>query len=563
VPISWIGRAFAPPTQARTTSKEETVRKADLLVFAAILGLGGLQIFFCVPRREFVGDDVFYGDSGRSLVETGFYGINGWRETNLPPGVSATLGVLGLAVGESHVAFLRAMAVFGVLGFLASYELLRRLVSRGAAAAICLLLLSSPQYFTMVTTSVSSACPYFFAATSALLVARKMEEAQRPGERIAWTAGLSALVIAALAFASAGLALLGAMVATVAAGLLRDRRSGLARLRLYAPVLVLAAAPQALWMTAGRAEASAGIGASEWPVPGFPHSYLAQLAVRSGNHPELGMATARDIPARVLKNADLHADFVGAALLQRPTQFRGHVIMVVGVLFLVTVGWCASLWTTGGGLLEWYFLAYETIYLLWPWDLEARFVIPVAPLAGLYLWRGASALLSIASRPVAVGPSTPPRAWALPLATWIGVAAVAGLVLVGSAEDLEAGRANRDLRSAANAVTPDAEAGAWIASHASPDAVVMARHVPTVSHASNRRVVWFPASSDPHLLMEGMLRNDVDLVIVVRRRDDYYLPSDEDCFAAVNAASPETFLTVHDAGGYSIVQVRRWRLPST
>jgi hypothetical protein len=36
---------------------------------------------------------------------------------------------------------------------------------------------------------------------------------------------------------------------------------------------------------------------------------------------------------------------------------------------------------TGGGLLEWYFVSYEAMFLFWPWDFELRFALPVAPLA--------------------------------------------------------------------------------------------------------------------------------------------------------------------------------------
>jgi len=45
------------------------------------------------------------------------------------------------------------------------------------------------------------------------------------------------------------------------------------------------------------------------------------------------------------------------------------------------------------GVPEWYFVGHEAMYLLWPWDLELRFLLPVAPLAGLYAWRGGRRLL--------------------------------------------------------------------------------------------------------------------------------------------------------------------------
>src|SRR5204863_3945723 len=38
---------------------------------------------------------------------------------------------------------------------------------------------------------------------------------------------------------------------------------------------------------------------------------------------------------------------------------------------------------------EWYFVSYQLLFLFWPWDFELRFQLAVAPLAALYLWRGA------------------------------------------------------------------------------------------------------------------------------------------------------------------------------
>jgi hypothetical protein len=51
-----------------------------------------------------------------------------------------------------------------------------------------------------------------------------------------------------------------------------------------------------------------------------------------------------------------------------------------------------------GRTTEWYFLGHEAMYLLWPSDLEMRFLLPIAPLAGLYGWRGGRRLLGWAAR---------------------------------------------------------------------------------------------------------------------------------------------------------------------
>ena len=82
-----------------------------------------------------VGRDAFWPRPSE-VYSAGFYGINGFAETNMPPGPSAILGVFGIIWGFSRLVYLRVFAIFGVLGFLAAYELLRRQAPRLVAAAI-------------------------------------------------------------------------------------------------------------------------------------------------------------------------------------------------------------------------------------------------------------------------------------------------------------------------------------------------------------------------------------------------------------------------------------------
>jgi hypothetical protein len=612
---------------AQMTEVSSPLRRIDVVVFALILGFGLVQLYFIARAPDFPGDDVFYADAGRSLIEHGFYGISGYAETNMPPGLSSILGLLCMAGACSHAVFLRVMPIFGTLGFLASYSLLRRQAPRGVAAAICLLLISSRIHFSLVTQLVFPAYPYLFATMSALLVARKFERASRFLSRLGWGILLTALIAASLMFASAAIAFLGAIVASICFVFFRDRHLAFSRLRIYLAVLLLGIAVQGLWVHSGRLDASAGIAASEWPVPGFPQSYMSQLKVKSGNYPELGMATPRDIAARVFQNACDHGNLLSRMLLRRLPQVAWMSVLVAGPLLLIALGWFSSIWSKGGGLQDWYFAGYEFIYLLWPWSTEARFFLPIAPLACLYAWQGAEVLASLAKNkprmlgavwfPVAIFLSVcaffwthgsgvgkqfensgledevsvilwllsailaawmvrADSAWLTPgFALWrstpvavrqlfgrllrlLPIVAVAGLIVLGLSMQLEIGRANLDPNSATNG-SPDAVAGAWIGSHTDPNSVIMARHVPTLSHYSNRKIIWFPLSSNPHLLMEGILRHKINYVIVVHREstDSYYLPSDDDCFAPLLTTYPDAFHLVVQTQKFRIYQVSK------
>jgi hypothetical protein len=396
--------------------------RADLVVYALIICLGATQLFFTVREPDFPGDDVFWADSGRSLLEHGFYGINGYRETNMPAGLPAILGILGFIWGDSPAVFLHAMAICGTLAFLASYELLRRQVPRSVAAAICLLLMSCPAYFGLATKWVAPSYPFMFTTLSALLVSRKLEEATSLSHRVAWMALLTVLIAVSLSLASAAMAFFGAILASIVWAFLRDRSLALARAKIYLPVLIATLVLQLLWMQHGRVEASAGIGAAEWPLPGFPHSYLAQLKVRNGNDPELGLATPLDIPLRVVDNARAHCQLLIAMLLRLLPPVDWTSIFVILPLLLIVLGWWDSLQRAKGGLQEWYFVAYEFIYLLWPWNLETRFFVPIAPLACLFLWRGGSAFVLLArNKARAIAITSLPVTIALAIFAWFDI----------------------------------------------------------------------------------------------------------------------------------------------
>jgi len=584
------------------TRTDSARRPVDIVVLGVILAFGVLQFCFCDRAADFLHEDVFFADAARSL-QHGFYGIDGHPETNQPPGLSAILAILFLASGASHALSLRAMVVFETLGFMASYELLRRYAPRIVAAGICLLLISSEPYFAFATRYVFPCYPYFFTTMTALLVARRLENAGSTRARIAWAGLLAALCAVSLMIASAAIALLGALAVWSGVTFFRDRRLAVARLRPSLVVLLLGTAVQGLWMHRHAAPL-------EWPIAGYPRPYLSQLMVKDGNDPELGMATLLDIPVRVAKNAIDDSALLSQLLVHRWFNDAWISVATLGPLLLILLGWGSTIWRTGGSLHDWYFAGYELIYLLWPWRLEPRFFFPIAPLACLYLWSGLKALGFLAiQKPRLLGAVWLPASATLTISAWywtnahrglqrelsilawvvsglvaagmvwrggdwlaqraaalrirplrvsqqfVGVAGI-GVIITGLAQQLAVGRDNLSLNSVVNAVPADAKAGMWAASHTDTNAVIMARHVPTAYHFSGRRVVWFPPSSNPQLLIEGIRRLKVDYVVVVHREDSYYMPPDDYCFARLLAAYPDAFGLVFQTPQFRVFLVR-------
>jgi hypothetical protein len=93
---------------------------------------------------------------------------------------------------------------------------------------------------------------------------------------------------------------------------------------------------------------------------------------------------------------------------------------------------------------------------------------------------------------------------------------------------------------------PNIEAAKWIRGHSAHDAVVMARWEALVYHYSGHRVIWFPASTDPELLMAGIRRHHIRLIVVTEDEDNsYWKPSDSYCFRVLARAYPKLFHEIH------------------
>jgi hypothetical protein len=592
---------------------------ADFIFIACILALGALALFSCDRASDFLYDDVYYADCARSLLERGFYGISDRPETTQPPGVSAVLAVLCLAGGCTRAVFLSAMAIFETLGFLACYALLGRQIPRVVAGGICLLLMSSSVYFSLATQWVSTCFLFLVATMGVLVVTRKLERAASLASRIACGCLLALLLAASLMFGSTAIALPGSIVVWIGLSALRDRGLGVSRLKMFAAVLLVSIAVEGFWMQRKPPQ--------EWPVPGFPGPYLQQVVLKDGHFPELGRATGRDIPVRMGKKAFQQSMLLANVLFRRWIDDSWASLLIMGPVILIVVGWVYSVWKTGGGLEEWYFAGCEIIFLLWPWRMDTRTFLPVAPLACLYLWRGAPGLWFLATNetrvlgavwlpvaagltyaswewmrgPGAIGPMRHAglqgevsfavwmlsgifagwmvwkgSAWMdsfVPLAKWysrsigllrltpggiaksFGGAVVASLIVMGVTEQVKIRRSNLDATTLRDHLPPDVEAALWVRAHAESDAVVMARQVPTTYHYSGRKeMVWFPPSSNPQILMEGIRKYKVNYVILIRRNQSYFLPPEEDCFAAVLAGNGNAFRLVAGTPAYRIYE---------
>jgi hypothetical protein len=592
--------------EAKSWARPSAISPLDVVVYAVIIGIGLLEVFLS-QTSDFWFDDVSFLERGLSLLHTHFYGISGIPERTQPPGFPFLCAVISAIFGATHAILLHAMAVIGALGSLLTYEYLRREENRKLAAAVCLLLASSTHYFIMATRTIWPVYPYTLTAVGVLIAVRKADTAANPRTRTVWSLFAALLLGAALTIHSTGIALLGGLLAWTGSPFLINRRTALQRLKTLLAVLVVGCAMQGWWMHLGSP-------LTGWPLPGYPASYLSQLKLKNGNFPEMGTASAGDLVARAGRNLYDRARYLTELVEHQGVVASWSSPALMGMIILVVLGLGDALWRTGGRVMEWYFLCLEGMYLFWPWSIETRFVMPSAPFALVYGWRGVQMIQRLATRTpiltgvagllfVSMGLGIPASLWALgawhPSAlpgglqaglsalAWLAIAtasalllwkerrsifpgglfsstgkqgrhlwaiAVSLLVLLGIGKEIMLGREN--LHFVVDDDTfPEVAGAKWIGAHTPPDAVVLARHDTIVHYYAQRKVLWFPPLSKPTPLFEGIAQRKVNYVLVVKHEWSYYLPDDPDCFAPLLTAYPGAFRLAASGHSYSVYEV--------
>lgn len=520
------------------------------VVALAIGACAALQLAFPQRGEQFFRGDTIFAEVAGAILERGTV-LLPFNDVQVPPGLPALLALASPLLGDSHEARLRLMAPFLALALWAAYRLLAATQGARFAAAVCILLATSPTQFAFATQWVYSDLPYLCTSLWVLWLAWRIDN--RDGTKRTWPAVAlcSVLLAATMLFRSAGVALVVGLAGWLVLGSAAlDKAQRRRRWLRFAPVLLSGCIALAAW--AGWVATHESV---DWPMlQGHPRDYLSQLRVKSGVRPELGVASAWEMVARVPGNFVAQVGGwieILTPLSYVPERLRGPLATVAAPLLVL--GLAVTLRRGGGDLAAWYFMAHQAMYLMWPWPFEVRFALPLAPLTCLYVWCGGRVLARTAARWAALAPL---MRWSAAPLRGFATAVVALAAVLGLMRQWETAQANRRFEPEQHIAYSRSLAGQWLAANSPPTAVVMTTQMAVLHHHSKRRTVWFAPISDAQVLMQGILRLGVSH-IVIDKGWIYYWPSEAECMQVLLARYPQAFRLAHQAPRFSVYEVVR------
>ena len=87
----------------------------------------------------------------------------------------------------------------------------------------------------------------------------------------------------------------------------------------------------------------------------------------------------------------------------------------------------------------------------------------------------------------------------------------------------------------------------------------MAEQVEIVHRLSDRKVMAFPITSDPNVILASVRRENVRFVMVSDPMEyPYFFPTEDERWRRVEAAEPSLFHLVHKGPGYRIYETNSY-----
>jgi hypothetical protein len=577
-----------------------------------LIVLGMIEVATVQKAESFGSDSSVYIVEAHNIRETGRFEFDHQPETKYPPGFPLMLAFASaLTRREGYGLYIRLMPVFATLAMLVWYFVLRRAWGTAVARASCLLVATAGPFAELATRSVNSDCPFFLMSGLAVWFFMKIQRQTGTRAFARWVlpACFCVFGVFTVLTRSAGLAFSAALFAWAVPQFWLSSGNRLkqpAHMRAALLGGVCALLVLISWIGWTR-YASRPVAQSD-----LRRTYVRELMAKDPHQPELGGASPGDLITRAVMNTPVQASHIAAIAIRLkwllPVWYSPIAVATVGLLLLGAGTLILREHRSRRGFLAWYFLSYFTLYLFWPFDEGARFMLPICPVALVLIWSGAAeAGRLLCSKPaatltaIAVGSSAfaiatavtgrhpglqehtyilfwpflavvswslgaiakpagndAASAWARSVAAHVasrrlqcGVVAV--LIVSGLVQQTAVARANMIADPSLFRHYRLVEVATWLRN--AGDGAVMTDFPAIMHRLTGRRAVIFPVSSAPKLIVKTAAQNNVRYVFVEDTVDyEYVLPTQEERWRLVERAYPAMFHLAHTGRGYRLFE---------
>ncbi len=338
------------------------------------------------------GDNAHFLGLAESIWENGTYDFNGRAHTRFPPGFPFVLGGLNKIFSMGNFEIIQFGVITFFLGLLLAYYLVRQ-HSKPIIALFAILSVSSSPYFLEYNTArINSDSLGFLLSMLCLCLATWAEKNSEKSQRHIWIL-LPIFLSIAVMTRSASVALIGAMLCRLFFLLVAKRRiSAIKEHWVLLFSIFIAALSKLAWMLWCKQRVK-----PDWQGE-FMLSYSEQIKLKNPAYPDAGYADLNDIALRLFENAIAQASNFSETIFFINWLDRTILSpLILLPILLVIVGMLKSLKTIPSLLLT-FSICHLAIFLLWPFDENARFLLPVFPFLCMYLVQGIEEIFSRCSK---------------------------------------------------------------------------------------------------------------------------------------------------------------------
>ena len=543
-------------------------------------------------------DKSVYYELAKNILMQKQYVFNYQLHTIYPPGYPLILVAFITIFGDSFGMLSKANAAAGFIGIFGSFVLFCLIKNWKYALIIALLLVFSPLCYFWTTSGLSSDAVYFSLSICLFISMEFYLKSEMSGIKLICFGAVLLLSCYIVAVRSIGVAIIFGFLCwgfyPLVVRVKKNNSSLKQRLSIALPSALLAIVIVGGWTI--WAHKHKPVDYSNY----YMDSYFTQIIKEDPQVIDSPNMSITDLPARIAKMTGIRgANLIKSILGIRYIKPSLTLFPVFWVIALILTGLIHSL-AVSDRVIDWYVLAYAAIIIIYPFNESGRYLFPIFPFLLSYLLDGVLAVKaflkeSMSRKKVAAIVSALALMMVLnfvsmrqsgivgkqdllSLALWalsILVIICAKGINLSEKFKIEHTASNSLLRIGSYAslyiilfavvgiggykitkiamknMSTSVErslqygtmlAAAWINDNTKPNDVIMCEHFAIVHHLTKRKSCRFPLTTDSEKILNGIEKYGVDFLIILdKKRYEYYLPSVEDRFNDVRKKFSRAF----------------------